>query len=158
MAAFDPILCRTNDTWQLAAIPGRRRPSGAGNPRSYVRRGGEMIVFSRNRNTLLTWSDDDVAMEQRKQVRREASALISMRIAAKTVTGRIRDISFDGALVGIEDGNQFDNGDIGAKLAIDAIDGALPELRSEAKLVRIFDDDATQYVAIRFLDYMGTAG
>jgi hypothetical protein len=96
-------------------------------------------------------------MEQRKQARRDEATLITMRAGERVVAGQVRNISFDGALLTVEGGALFRDEDLGARLEIEAEGERPPELRAEAKLVRIFEDgdDGTQCVAIRFLDYMG---
>jgi hypothetical protein len=78
-----------------------------------------------------------------------------MRTGDREFTGQVRNISFDGALVKVEGEPSFASGDLGAKLELRARGDGVPELRSEAKLVRLFEEGGNQYAAIRFLDYMG---
>ena len=98
-------------------------------------------------------------MEQRKHERRAEEARVFLSDGTRSLPGLIRNISFDGALIGIEAPGGFATGDVGVKLAVSGSGAAagenIPELRSEGKLVRIFEVDGKQYVAIRFLDYMG---
>lgn len=78
-----------------------------------------------------------------------------MSRGSETVHGWVRNISDDGALILVDGTSRFLQNELGDKIDIEAFpDTGLPQLPKAGKLVRMFDVEGQQYLALRFLDYM----
>lgn len=93
--------------------------------------------------------------ERRNGERREAGSPVLLRLDETRIEGTIKNVSQDGALIAIRGDARFRPEDKGTSVSIEEADfAALPELGKKGKLVRIFDSDDTQFVALRFLDFL----
>jgi hypothetical protein len=103
-------------------------------------------------------ADHSVGMEERRNgERREAGSPVILRLDETRIEGTIKNVSQDGALVAVVGAERFRPEDRGNSVMIEEADfAALPELGKRGKLVRIFDSEDTQFVALRFLDFLGT--
>ncbi|MDA8427402.1 MAG: PilZ domain-containing protein [Treponema sp.] len=98
---------------------------------------------------------NDRLMEQRSSVRRTSDTPVSIVLAGTSMRGVIDNISFDGMLVKVESGGPCPTECLGEKAEIEALDGRLVHnLRRAGKLIRLFDVEGTQHLALRFLDYL----
>jgi hypothetical protein len=75
------------------------------------------------------------------------------------VYGWVRNISVDGALVRVDGVTRFGDDQIDSRIEIHALpESGLAKLPVAGKLVRVFDVESDQYLALRFLDYLDEAG
>ena len=96
-------------------------------------------------------------MEQRISPRREVAASIELVSRDLCIVGTIRNISEDGALIKVDGATRFTLDNLGDRIELGAsVPNAVQDLPRAGKLVRIFEVDSVQYIALRFLDYLGT--
>jgi hypothetical protein len=93
-------------------------------------------------------------MERRKTDRLKLDSMISITTSGELLTGALRNISEDGAMIKLNDGARFSPEAVGARIEL-AAEGAIPWLQSFATLVLIFDVWQDQYIAVSFLDTIG---
>gem|GEM_PF-4425632 len=77
-----------------------------------------------------------------------------MSRGSEKVYGWVRNISDDGALVLVDGISRFLDDQVGDRVEIEALpESGLSKLPEAGKLVRVFDVEGEQYLALRFLDY-----
>jgi hypothetical protein len=98
-------------------------------------------------------------MDQRISPRREVVERVALVAGGLRDIGIIRNISEDGAMVKVEGPRGFSPEDIGARVELEALDADFSrDIPAAGKLVRIFEVDGVQYIALRFLDYLAPGG
>lgn len=78
-----------------------------------------------------------------------------MTCGSRKVFGWVRNISEDGALVRVDGITRFGDDQLAGRIEIEALpESGLTKLPVAGKLVRVFDVENDQYLALRFLDYL----